>query len=108
MRFSFLFSVLFILCISFKYYNILILSVISALEEKIRSVDNEKNVAMESYRIAYEKEKRTSSELNAVSAKVNKLDAAQNHYKALINDLKDKIESVEAVSVTVFVSCISI
>lgn len=81
---------------------------ISTLEEEIRSIDNKKNIVIKAYRIACEKEKRTSSELSSVSANVTKLHAIQNQYKSLINDLKDKIEANEAISITVFVSYIYI
>ncbi|XP_017792658.1 PREDICTED: structural maintenance of chromosomes protein 6 [Habropoda laboriosa] len=85
-----------------KFLQVSVTDTINSLEEEIRTIDNEKNAAMQSYNSACEKEKRMSSELNSVSAKVTKLQAAQNQYKALINDLKDKIEGNETISVTVF------
>lgn len=62
---------------------------------------------MQSYTTACEKEKRSSSELISVNGKVAKLRTARSQYKASINDLKDKIEANEAISVTVFVSTLS-
>ena len=76
------------------------------MEEEIHTIDNEKTAAIMSYRTASEKEKRISSELSSVSAKVTKLRTIQNQCKASITDLKDKIEDNEAISVTVFVSYI--
>ncbi|CAK9818472.1 Structural maintenance of chromosomes protein 6 [Anthophora plagiata] len=85
-----------------KFLQVSVTDTINSLEEEIRTIDNEKDAAMKSYQTACEKEKRISSELNSVSAKVAKLHAAQNQYKALINDLKDKIDVNETISVTVF------
>lgn len=79
---------------------------ISALEEEVRIIDNEKDSAVASYKIISEKEKRISTELGGVRTEVAKLLAIRNQYKASINDLKDKIEAYETISVTVFVSYI--
>ena len=85
-----------------RYLQVSVTDTINALEDEIRSIDNEKNNAMQSYTTACEKEKRSSSELISVNRKVAKLHAARSQYKASINDLKDKIEANEAISVTVF------
>ncbi|XP_012348416.1 structural maintenance of chromosomes protein 6 isoform X1 [Apis florea] len=85
-----------------KFLQVSVTDTINALEEEIRTIDNEKNTVTKAYRVACEKEKRTSSELSSVSANVTKLRAIQNQYKSSINDLKDKIEANEAISVTVF------
>ncbi|KAK1135509.1 hypothetical protein K0M31_000098 [Melipona bicolor] len=85
-----------------RFLQVSITDTINALEEEIRTIDNEKNAAIMSYRTACEKEKRISSELSSVSAKVTKLRTIQNQCKVSISDLKDKIEDNEAISVTVF------
>lgn len=79
---------------------------ISALEEEVRIIDNEKDSAIALYKTISEKEKRISTELGSVRTEVTKLHAIRNQYKASINDLKDKIEANETISVTVFVSYI--
>lgn len=79
---------------------------ISALEEEVHIIDNEKDSAIALYKTISEKEKRISTELGGVRTEVTKLHAIQNQYKASINDLKDKIEAYETISVTVFVSYI--
>ncbi|OAD58463.1 Structural maintenance of chromosomes protein 6 [Eufriesea mexicana] len=85
-----------------KFLQVSVTDAINALEEEIRVIENEKCNIIKSYRITCEKEKRMSSELSSVSAKVTKLHAIQNQYKASISDLKDEIEANEAISVTVF------
>lgn len=79
---------------------------ISALEEEVRIIDNEKDSAVALYKTISEKEKRIGTELGSVRTEVTKLHAIRNQYKASINDLKDKIEANETISVTVFVSYI--
>lgn len=79
----------------------------SVLEEELRTIDSEKNATIQLYTTAREKEKRTSSELTTVNVLIEKLNVTQNQYKAQINELKDKIEANEAISVTIFVSIFS-
>lgn len=79
----------------------------SVLEEELRTIDSEKNSTIQLYTTAREKEKRTSSELRSVNSLIEKLNATQNQYKSQINELKDKIESNEVMSVTIFVSIFS-
>nr|XP_033327293.1 structural maintenance of chromosomes protein 6 [Megalopta genalis]XP_033327294.1 structural maintenance of chromosomes protein 6 [Megalopta genalis] len=85
-----------------RFLQVSVSDAINVLEEELRSIDNEKKVAAQSYTTAHEKEKRTSSELVTANQLITKLNAAQNQYKGQINDLKDKIESNEAISITVF------
>ncbi|XP_078043070.1 structural maintenance of chromosomes 6 isoform X2 [Augochlora pura] len=85
-----------------RFLQVSVSDAISALEDELRSIDNEKNVADQSYTTAREKEKRTSSELITANKLIAQLNAAQKQYKGKINDLKDKIESNEAISITVF------
>ncbi|XP_076651994.1 structural maintenance of chromosomes 6 isoform X2 [Halictus rubicundus] len=85
-----------------RFLQVSVSDAIKGLEEELRGLDNEKNAAVQSYTTAHEKEKRTSSELITANQSIAKLNAAHNHCKAQINDLKDKIETNEAISVTVF------
>ncbi|XP_012169460.2 structural maintenance of chromosomes protein 6 [Bombus terrestris] len=85
-----------------RFLQVSITDTINALEEEVRIIDNEKDSAIASYKTISEKEKRISTELGGVRTEVTKLHAIRNQYKASINDLKDKIEAYETISVTVF------
>ncbi|XP_076243651.1 structural maintenance of chromosomes 6 [Calliopsis andreniformis] len=85
-----------------KFLQVSVKDTINALEEELRTVENEKSAIMKTYMASCEKEKRTSSELTSVNAKVAKLYAAQNKYKASIIELKDNLEANEVISVTVY------
>ncbi|XP_076300336.1 structural maintenance of chromosomes 6 [Lasioglossum baleicum] len=85
-----------------RFLQVSVSDAIKGLEEELRALDNEKKAAVQSYSTAHEKEKRTSSELITINQLIAKLNAKQNQYKAQINDLKDKIEANEAISITLF------
>ncbi|XP_012142309.2 structural maintenance of chromosomes 6 isoform X1 [Megachile rotundata] len=85
-----------------NFLQVSVRDTINALEEEFRTIDNEKNTTMKTYTTICEKEKRISAELISVSASITELNTAQDKYKTLINDLKDKIESNETVSITLF------
>ncbi|XP_068965461.1 structural maintenance of chromosomes protein 6 isoform X1 [Bombus flavifrons] len=85
-----------------RFLQVSITDTINALEEEVRIIDNEKDSAVALYKTISEKEKRISTELGGVRTEVTKLHAIRNQYKASINDLKDKIEAYETISVTVF------
>ncbi|KZC07283.1 PREDICTED: structural maintenance of chromosomes protein 6 [Dufourea novaeangliae] len=85
-----------------RFLQVSVSDAINILEEEIRMIDSERKAAAQSYATACEKEKRTNSELASVSAQVRKLNSVQSQYKGQINDLKDKIEANEAISITVF------
>lgn len=85
-----------------RFLQVSITDTINALEEEVRIIGNEKDSAVALYKTISEKEKRISTELGGVRTEVTKLYAIRNQYKASINDLKDKIEANETISVTVF------
>ncbi|XP_043593729.1 structural maintenance of chromosomes protein 6 [Bombus pyrosoma] len=85
-----------------RFLQVSITDTINALEEEVRIIGNEKDNAVALYKTISEKEKRISTELGGVRTEVTKLHAIRNQYKASINDLKDKIEANETISVTVF------
>lgn len=85
-----------------RFLQVSITDTINALEEEVRIIDNEKDSAIALYKTISEKEKRISTELGGVKTEVTRLHAIRNQYKASINDLQDKIEANETISVTVF------
>ncbi|XP_017879054.1 structural maintenance of chromosomes protein 6 [Ceratina calcarata] len=85
-----------------RYLQASATDLIDDLEEEIRTIEKEKNAAVQSYRAAQEKEKRITSELDTVDAEVTKLSSSQNRYKTSVTDLNDKIKMSEAINLTVF------
>ncbi|XP_076163825.1 structural maintenance of chromosomes 6 isoform X2 [Ptiloglossa arizonensis] len=85
-----------------RFLQVSVTDAINSLEDELRTIDNEKSAVMQSYKTAFEKQKRINSESESVNKTVIKLHAAQSQYKVQIDDLKDKIEASEAISVTVF------
>nr|XP_034181336.1 structural maintenance of chromosomes protein 6 [Osmia lignaria]XP_034181337.1 structural maintenance of chromosomes protein 6 [Osmia lignaria] len=87
-----------------KFLQVSVRDTINALEEEISTVENEKQMAMQSYGTLVEKQKRIRAELISVSENITKLNANQNRCKASINDLKEEIESNETASIALFKS----
>ncbi|XP_043262042.1 structural maintenance of chromosomes protein 6 [Colletes gigas] len=85
-----------------KFLQVSVNDAINALEEEFRTIENETSAVMQSCRVACEKEELMSSELISVNAAVANLHTGKNQYKTRIDDLKDKIEATEAMSVIVY------
>ncbi|XP_053975498.1 structural maintenance of chromosomes protein 6 [Hylaeus volcanicus] len=85
-----------------RFLQVSVTDAINALEEELHSMEIEKTAAMQSCKTASEKENRMNLELQSVNGEITKLYDTHNRYKVQINDLKDKIEANEAISVTVF------
>ncbi|KAG7209626.1 hypothetical protein KM043_011277 [Ampulex compressa] len=85
-----------------KFLQVSTADAIKALEEELHIAENERKSISNAYTILCKKEQQTSSELTANNEKIAKLRIAQNRYKALIDDMKDKIDASEALCITLF------
>lgn len=74
------------------------------MKEELQLAENKKREASTAYNAICEKVMRTNSELSNVSTTASKLRTLQRQCKESIDNLKDKIESSEAMSADVFVS----
>ncbi|XP_018392244.1 PREDICTED: structural maintenance of chromosomes protein 6 [Cyphomyrmex costatus] len=85
-----------------KYLQVSTMEAMQTLKEELQVAENKKQEAIVACNAIREKLNRTNSELTNVNTMVRKLRSAQSECTNSINELKDKIETIEGTSVDVF------